>query len=278
MYGTILQRKRYATERKLHDINEATVRELFFDRYCTVYLALKDTCEDTAVEHEVRRIIMELGRLIAFLVVLPFAFGCDANSVMSTLSSESFFMIQGSALHFHWDFRNMSSNLYYLEIEYNCYNPYIPADGYNKWTTQKLVNNFVLLNISESNKATSCEVCIEGSDTNVLSTKVSFSFGNYCSNGHYNISSDSQKIVIQSSNVACFSCTLPGQIKADIWQVNGTETALDITAVGSLIVTNPSEVFGDSSMPSELICRNSQSNITMTALITYRDEEIKMNS
>ena len=46
------------------------------------------------------------------------------------VSSVPFFIIQGSALHFHWDFRNMSSNLNYLEIEYNCYNPYVPADGY----------------------------------------------------------------------------------------------------------------------------------------------------
>ena len=82
--------------------------------------------------------------------------------------------------------------------------------------------------------------------------------------------------MIQSSNVACFSCTLPGEKKTDIWEVNGIETALNITAVGSLIVTNPLEVFGGSSTISELTCRNKESNISLTALITYEEKEMEI--
>ena len=98
---------------------------------------------------------------------------------------------------------------------------------------------------------------------------------NYCSNGHYNISPDSQ-VVIQCNNVPCFSCFLPGQNKIDIWQVDSTEIVLGIATVGSLIVTSPLELFGCSSMSFKLTCGNRASNVSTTVLIEYKGKEVQM--
>ena len=67
----------------------------------------------------------------------------------------------------------------------------------NEWTTQNLVYSFVLLNISESTLATSCDVCIEGSDANILNTKVSFSFGKCCAS------------LINGNKIICWPLLIP---------------------------------------------------------------------
>ena len=103
-----------------------------------------------------------------------------------------------------------------------------------------------------------------------------FRTDNYCTNVEYNISSDWQNVVIQSDNVACFSCILPGHNKSDIWQVNGKNTAQNITAAGSLIVTNPLEVFGNSIMTSNLTCGNSESNTSITAFVMFAGKDVNM--
>ncbi|KAL5506422.1 hypothetical protein EMCRGX_G008054 [Ephydatia muelleri] len=176
-------------------------------------------------------------------------------------------MIQNSTLKFHWDFQNISSRLTFFQVEYDCSNPHAPTDGYNSWTTKDLVSTFELIPISKVTNGTYCEVCI--TELNVLSTKVTFSYGDYCTNVKYSISSDWQNVVIQSDNVACFSCILPGHNKSDIWQVNDKNAAQNITAEGSLIVTNPLEVFGDSIMTSKLTCGNSESNTSITAFVMF---------
>ena len=103
-----------------------------------------------------------------------------------------------------------------------------------------------------------------------------FRTGDYCTNVKYSISSDWQNVVIQSDNVACFSCILPGHNKSDIWQVNDKNAAQNITAEGSLIVTNPLEVFGDSIMTSKLTCGNSESNTSITAFVMFAGKDVNM--
>ncbi|KAL5488897.1 hypothetical protein EMCRGX_G017911 [Ephydatia muelleri] len=180
-----------------------------------------------------------------------------------------------SALQLNWDFRNISK-LFNLEFTIDCYNPSITVDGNNRVNLRNLASSMVLINISKTTINTSCEVCIVGNEDSttkyrkVFSTKVVFSFDTYCASNNYNISSNSQTVMISSNATACFSCFLPGLNKSDIWQVNGKEISANVNQAGSLIVANLGEIFGSDMTTSILSCGKRAQNTSITATIFYK--------
>ena len=72
---------------------------------------------------------------------------------------------------------------------------------------------------------------------------------------------------ISQGEGACFVCTLPGQSRSDIWEVNGQDVAQYSNAVGALIVANTPTLFGGPTMTSTLTCGNNGYN--RTVLIMY---------
>ena len=75
---------------------------------------------------------------------------------------------------------------------------------------------------------------------------------------------------MSSNTTACFNCILPGLNKPDIWQVNGKELNANVNQAGSLIVTNPSEIFGSDMTTSILTCGKRSTNASITAIIFYK--------
>ena len=77
---------------------------------------------------------------------------------------------------------------------------------------------------------------------------------------------------ISQGEGACFVCTLPGQSRSDIWEVNGQDVAQYSNAVGALIVANTSTLLGGPTMTSTLTCGTKKYN--MTVLIVYAGKKM----
>eukprot|EP00731_Ephydatia_muelleri_P019568 Em0012g393a len=185
---------------------------------------------------------------------MPFCTGCAVTEGLAPFPSTPFFTIKQSALQLNWDFRNISK-LFNLEFTTDCYNPSITVDGNNKLN---------LRNLASRNEDSTTKY------HKVFSTKVVFSFGRYCASNNYNISSNSQTVMMFSNATACFSCFLPGLNKSDIWQVNGKEISANVNQAGSLIVANPGEIFGSDMTTSILSCGNRAQNASIAAIILYK--------